>query len=312
MVHNRWRRIAVDRPIVAPIVVLWSIVVTSLCGGCRPADVSPGRESNATSPTVGDDSPSRQVLRLAVTTSTRDSGLLDALLPVFERQANARVDVIAAGTGKALKLGSSGDVDIVLVHARAAEDEFMAAGHGVRREDVMYNTFEIVGPSSDPAGVARLTPQEALQRIADTGHRFVSRGDESGTHQRELQLWRAGGSRPAWDSYLESGQGMGPTLIMADQMQAYLLTDRGTYLAMRDKIDLVPLVAQTDDLKNPYGVLVVNPDGSPGINERLAQRLADFFIAPATQAMIGRFQVAGEPLFYPAHPISAVAVGDDR
>ncbi len=242
-----------------------------------------------------------QVLRLSVTTSTRDTGLLDVLLPEFEKAHHARVDVIAAGTGKALKLGESGEVDVVLVHARAAEDEFMAAGHGIRREDVMYNTFEILGPPADPAAIRGLPPGAALLKIASTGNRFLSRGDGSGTHRRERQLWSTVGAKPAWDGYAESGQGMGPTLTMAGQMRAYVLADRGTFLAMRTKIDLVPLAAQTDELNNPYGILVVNPSGKQRVNEPLAQRLADFFVSPDTQQLIGDFQVDGEPLFYPVH-----------
>jgi len=272
--------------------------------GCTGSTETPSTRSEK--PTAGRtdlaESKSR-VLRLAVTTSTRDTGLLDHLIPVFEAANNARVDVIAAGTGKALKLGEAGEVDAVLVHARSAEDAFMATGHGIRREDVMYNTFEILGPPADPARIRDVAPGEALRRIASSSSRFVSRGDDSGTHKREVQLWSAGGSpRPTWNGYAESGQGMGPTLTMANQMQAYVLADRGTFLAMRKTIELVPLAAQTDDLKNPYGILVVNPIGKNRINEPLAQRLVDFFLAPKTQQMIRDFQVEGESLFFPLHP----------
>jgi len=280
---------------------LFVAILFVLTIGCGQANTPPAVGSNSTAAQSDRPASAREVLRLAVTTSTRDTGLLDALLPVFESQENARVDVIAAGTGKALKLGEAGEADAVLVHARAAEDVFMAAGHGIRREDVMYNTFEMLGPHDDPAGVRDLSPGEALRTIAASGRRFVSRGDDSGTHKREQQLWAAEGSRPQWDGYAESGQGMGPTLIMADQMQAYVLADRGTFLAMRNKIELVPLVKQTDALKNPYGILVVNPNADPHINERLAQKFADFLISPPTQSMIRDFQVDGESLFYPVH-----------
>jgi tungstate transport system substrate-binding protein len=248
---------------------------------------------------------SSHVLRLAVTTSTRDTGLLELLVPKFERKYNARVDVIAVGTGNALKLGEIGEVDVVLVHARAAEDEFMNSNHGIRREDVMYNRFELLGPPTDPAGIRAMPPVEALRKIAASGSWFVSRGDASGTYKREQQLWSAVGSRPEWDQYVESGQGMGPSLLIADQRQAYILADRGTYLAMRTKVDLVPLAAQTDELKNPYGIMVVNPVGKTGINESLAQQLVDFFVAPATQKMIRDFQVDGGSLFYPVHPTAS-------
>ncbi len=273
--------------------------------GCSPEiDVASGEATSTTITVSGaaEESPRSHVLRLAVTTSTRDTGLLDVLLPKFERLHNARVDVIAAGTGNALKLGEAGEVDVVLVHARAAEDEFMNAKHGIRREDVMYNRFEILGPPSDPAGIRGIHPVEALRKIASAGSRFVSRGDDSGTHKREQQLWLAGGTRPEWVGYAENGQGMGPSLTMADQLQAYVLADRGTYLAMRSKIDLVPLAAQTDELKNPYGIMVVNPSGKVRINEPLAQQLVDFFLSPDTQKMIRDFQIEGESLFYPVHP----------
>ena len=245
---------------------------------------------------------SSHVVRLAVTTSTRDTGLLDLLLPIFEQAHDARVDVIAVGSGKAMTLGKIGEVDVVLVHARTAEDEFMNAKHGIRREDVMFNRFEILGPPNDPAGIRDMPPVEALRKIATSRSWFVSRGDASGTYEREQQLWSAGGSRPEWDKYVESGQGMGRSLTIADQKQAYILADRGTFLAMRTKIDLVPLAAQTDELENPYGIMVVNPSGKTRINEPLAQLLVDFFVAPDTQKMIRDFQVEGEPLFYPAHP----------
>lgn len=247
---------------------------------------------------------SKGVLRLAVTTSTRDSGLLDVLTPVFEREQNVRVDVIAVGTGKALKLGEAGDVDVLLVHAREAEDAFMAGGHGVRREDVMYNTFEILGPPSDPMGIAKLQPAAALQKIAAGSHRFLSRGDDSGTHQRELLLWKKSGSRPQWKGYAESGQGMGATLIMADQMVAYVLTDHGAYLRFKKKIELVPLVSSSKDLMhpdlmNPYGVIVVNPKKHSSIRGDLADAFTDFIISPRAQRLIRDFTVDGEQLFFP-------------
>lgn len=241
------------------------------------------------------------VLKLATTTSTRDSGLLDVINPVFEKEQGVRIDVIAVGTGAALKLGEAGDVDVVLVHARPAEDAFMQAGHGVRREDVMYNTFEILGPPSDPAGIKGLGAVEALQKIAAGSQPFVSRGDDSGTHKKERALWEKAGGLTEWSGYAESGQGMGPTLTMADQMKAYTLSDRGTYLAFRDKIELVPLTATSEELKNPYGVIVVNPNKNDQIRDDLANAYAEFLIAPKTQRMIRDFKIAGEQLFYPVH-----------
>ncbi len=239
------------------------------------------------------------VLRLAVTTSTRDSGLLDVLVPVFEKEHGVRVDVIAVGTGAALKLGEAGDVDVVLVHAREAEDAFMAARHGVRREDVMYNTFEILGPVDDPAGIRDMEPAAALTKIAVGGQRFVSRGDESGTHKREKKLWDDAKGRPQWDGYVESGHGMGATLTMADQMNAYVLSDRGTYLKFKKKIRLIPLVTSSESLRNPYGIMVVNPQKHPSIHSELAQTFVDFIISAAAQQLIRDYKIDGEQLFYP-------------
>ena len=256
-----------------------------LLSGCSRGESSPGASGG--------------VLRMAVTTSTRDSGLLDELVPVFERVHGVRVDVIAAGTGKALTLGENGDVDLILVHARKAEEAFMAAGHGVRHEEVMQNTFEVLGPPSDPAGIGGMNATEALSNIAAGGERFVSRGDESGTHQRELVLWRADRERPQWEGYVENGDGMGATLVMADQMRAYVLSDRATYLKFRTKIDLIPLVETSRELLNPYGVIVVDPAKHERINERLAQRFVDFLISPPAQRMIGEFRIDGEQLFEP-------------
>jgi len=240
-----------------------------------------------------------QVLRLATTTSTRDSGLLDVLVPTFERQQNVRVDVIAVGTGNALKLGEAGDVDVVFVHAREAEDAFMAAGHGIRREDVMYNTFEILGPTNDPAAIRSSDPKSALQKIAAGNFRFVSRGDDSGTHKRELALWKKGDGRPSWPEYIETGQGMGVTLTMADEMQAYVLTDRGTYLRFKNKIDLVPLVTGSHGLRNPYGIIVVNPTKHPAVRADLANALVDYLVSANVQKNIQSYQIEGESLFYP-------------
>ena len=236
---------------------------------------------------------------LATTTSTRDSGMLDLLLPPFEEQHQVRVDVIATGTGKALKLGEMGDVDVVFVHARQAEDAFMAAGHGLRREDVMFNTFELLGPPTDPAGVRGLEASAAMLKIAESGAPFLSRGDDSGTHKRELQLWKSVAMQPDWPNYRESGQGMGATLTIADQMAAYILTDRGTFLNFRDQIDLVPLATQSDALKNPYGIIVVKLDENYAMRSKLADAFVDYLISPPAQNIIANYQLAGKTLFVP-------------
>lgn len=239
-------------------------------------------------------------LRLATTTSTRDTGLLDAILPAFEKEAGVKVDVIAVGTGKALKLAEAGDVDVVLVHARPAEDAFMAAGQGERREDVMHNTFELLGPPADPAGVKGLEITQALARVATSKSPFVSRGDDSGTHQKELALWRDVGGLQKWEGYLEAGLEMGNTLIMANEKGAYALSDRATWLAFKQKLQLVPLSAGSDKLKNPYGVIVVSPAKHPKIDARHANAFADYLVSPRGQKAIGDFKVGGEQLFFPA------------
>jgi len=253
-----------------------------------------------------------QVLRLSTTTSTADSGLLDAILPAFEAKYNARVDVVAVGSGQALELGRQGDADVVLVHSRAAEDQFMAEGFGTARYDVMYNDFVIVGPADDPAEIASaLDAAQAFTRIAEAEAPFVSRGDDSGTHSKEKSIWKAAGLEPSTDSgwYRSIGQGMGETLQMANESLGYTLADRGTYLSMSgDLTGLTVLfggnsVAENPDtrLYNPYGVIPVNPEKVPGVNNKLAEDFAAWLISPETQAQIGEFGVEtyGQPLFNP-------------
>ena len=262
------------------------LLLLSLLVGC----------TEATSPTTAR---SPEVLRVAVTTSTRDTGLLEDLVPLFENQADVRVDIIAVGTGAALKLGETGDVDVVLVHAREAEDRFVESGHGIRRESVMYNSFEILGPISDPARIRDCSPKLALEKIARSESVFVSRGDESGTHKKELSLWQFADIQPGWPQYVESGQGMAATLTIADQKRGYVLCDRGTWLKFKDKIQLTPLIEASPAMHNPYGILVVKQSDARKETMELANRCVDFFISPETQRRIRDFQVEGEPLFVP-------------
>lgn len=240
-----------------------------------------------------------QVLRLATTTSTQDSGLLEHLLPDFERQYNCRVDVIAVGTGAALKLGESGDVDVLIVHDPSSERAFMEAGHGIHHEEFMANSFVILGPREDPANIRGKSPPEALDRLASTEATFISRGDESGTHKREMALWSQAGGLSVWRNYLESGQGMGSTLMMADELQGYLLIDEGTYLRFRERIELVPLITNSPLLLNPYSVIVVDPEKHANIKALLAEKFAKFLIDRETQNKIAEFRIAGQPLFQP-------------
>ncbi|HEX9674855.1 MAG TPA: substrate-binding domain-containing protein [Anaerolineales bacterium] len=259
------------------------------------------------------------VLRLATTTSTADSGLLEVILPAFEEEFNARVDVVAVGTGQAIELGQNGDADVILVHARAREDEFVAAGFGLARSDVMYNDFIVVGPQADPAGIEGLaTAAEAFAAIAAAEAPFASRGDDSGTHTKELSIWTLEPS-PDQGWYLSLGQGMGETLQFANESGAYALADRGTYLAQRDNLlDLLILfggesIAENPDAKlyNPYGVIPVNPEPHEGIQAELAHQFVEWLTSVETQEQIGSFGVErfGQPLFYPvsepyrqAHP----------
>ena len=251
-------------------------------------------------------------LRLATTTSTENSGLLKAILPDFEARYRCRVEVIAVGTGQALALGRRGDADVLLVHAKAREAEFVAEGHATARYDVMYNDFVIVGPPDDPAGVKEAqSAAEAFRRIAEAQAPFVSRGDDSGTHIKERAIWAEAGLRPSSDSpwYYSVGKGMGPTLIFANEKGAYTLTDRGTYLSMRKNLPgLVILfggetIAQNPDpmLHNPYGVLPVNPEKHPGVNYEMAMKFVEWITSPETQAKIGAFgkEEFGQSLFYP-------------
>jgi tungstate transport system substrate-binding protein len=234
---------------------------------------------------------------LATTTSTRDSGLLDDLLPGFEGTSGCSVKTLAVGSGEAMEIGARGDADALLVHSPAAEEEFMAAGHGSSRKLVMHNDFVLVGPAADPARIENADDaREALARVASAGARFASRADESGTHAKELELWEAAGIEPGGSWYIETGQGMGETLTIAGQKQAYTLSDRGTFLAT-ESLDGELLFEGGRDLLNPYHVIAVRGDQ---VNGACARAFSSWITAPATQRRIGRFGVAdyGEPLFF--------------
>lgn len=246
---------------------------------------------------------SAERLRLATTTSTESSGLLAYLNPVFERKHGVRVHTIAVGTGRALRLGKNGDVDVVLVHAREAEEAFMNKGYGVNRRRVMHNDFVIVGPPSDPARMKRLRGvSNALEKIRKSGAIWFSRGDDSGTHKKEIILWKAAGLKPDGTHYRSLGQGMGQTLIVADEKRGYTITDRGTYLSFSTKgiISLRIYVEGDKELFNPYGVIVVNPKRHPHVNYELAKKYAAFLISFEGQRLIANFRLDGKQLFYPA------------
>lgn len=249
------------------------------------------------------DEPQSQSLLLVSTTSTQDSGLLDVLLPAFTAQTGYNVQMVAVGSGQALKIGEQGNADIILLHSPAAEKEFIANGFGIDRRLVMHNDFVIVGPPSDPAALrTQPTLVSIFKVIFSSASTFVSRGDESGTHVKELTLWKNAGLDPVGqDWYLETGQGQGATLSIASEKGAYALTDRGTYLAYQSNLDLVILFEGAPSLLNVYHVITVNPEKFQNINLAGAQAFADFITSPEGQKIIGEFGVEqyGEPLFFP-------------
>jgi len=266
------------------LVALIAAVATTACGG----DDDSAQPGNGTA--------SGKMI-LATTTSTQDSGLLDDLLPRFESESDCSVKTVAVGSGEALELGERGNADVLLVHSPEAEQEYMDGGHGVSRRPVMHNDFIVVGPPGDPARIkGGGSAADAFKRIAKAEAPFTSRADESGTNTKELSLWEAAGIDPKGSWYIETGQGMGETLTIASQKQAYTLSDRGTFLATKN-LDLDLLVEGGEDLLNPYHVIVVKAEGT---NRACAQEFSDWIVAPETQTEIGHFGVEkyGEPLFH--------------
>jgi tungstate transport system substrate-binding protein len=242
-------------------------------------------------------------ITVASTTSTEQSGLFGYLLPTFERQTGIKVRVVALGTGQALDVARRGDCDVVFVHAKAAEEQFLAEGHGVKRYAVMYNDFVLIGPKSDLARIGGGRDiVVALKKLEAAKAPFVSRGDRSGTHIAELALWQAAGididkAKGPW--YRDTGQGMGPALNTAASMGAYILSDRGTWLAFRNRSDLAILVEGDKRLFNQYGVMLVNPDRHPSVKKELGQQFIDWITSPAGQKAIADYRINGEQLFYP-------------
>ena len=265
-----------------------------------PTEVPPTAVPPAPEPTI----PANPNLILATTTSTQDSGLLDVLIPVFETETGYTVQTVAVGSGQAMKMGEEGNADVLLVHAPASEVAFMEDGFGKDRALIMHNDFIIVGPANDPAAIKGRSIVDALKLINDEGADFVSRGDDSGTHKAELNLWKKAeldpkGAAPAW--YLESGQGMGATLTIASEKSAYTLTDRATYLANKANMQLQILVEGDRALLNVYHVITVNSDKWPKANYDGAIAFLKFMTEPSTQEIIAQFGVDeyGQPLFYP-------------
>jgi tungstate transport system substrate-binding protein len=240
-------------------------------------------------------------ITVASTTSTENSGLFGHILPMFQEQTGIEVRVVAQGTGQALETGRRGDADVVFVHARAQEEAFVAEGYGVERFDVMYNDFVIVGPSDDPAGVrAASDAAAAMAAIAAAEASFASRGDDSGTHTAEKNLWSAAGVEPSGDWYLSTGSGMGATLNTAAQVPAYALTDRGTWLSFENRGPLEIVFEGDDVLFNPYGIILVSPERHPHVKAEQGQAFIDWIVSEEGQGAIASYTVNGEQLFFPS------------
>jgi len=286
---------------IAPLIAL--VLVAAACSSAAspsPQESAPAASTVPASAAVTPAGPKNLIL--ATTTSTQDSGLLDVLVPAFEQATGYIVKTVAVGSGQAMTMGKECNADVLLVHSPAAEVEFMDAGSGIDRRLVMHNDFVIVGPAADPAGI-KGTPKaaDALAKIAAAEATFVSRADKSGTNAKELALWKAANITPKGAWYLETGQGMGPTLQIASEKGGYTLTDRATYLATKDKLNLDILVEGEAGLLNVYHVISVNPAKCPGVNTAGATAFADYLVSADGQALIGEFgtEKFGQPLFVP-------------
>ncbi|MDF2676375.1 MAG: tupA [Bacillota bacterium] len=270
------------------------------CSNEKPAEQQPAGEPQQQEA----EKPAEETsMILATTTSTEDSGLLDFLLPKFKEKTNITVNVVAKGTGAALELGKNGDADVLLVHAKVQEEEFVKGGFGVERFDVMYNDFIIVGPKDDPAGLKTSAPNDpivAFKLIADTKSTFISRGDDSGTHTKEKAYWKDASITPEGDWYVSAGTGMGAVLQMAAEKGGYTLTDRATYLSMKDKLNLQIVTEKNDKMYNQYGIIMVNPDKYP-IKKAEAGEFINWILSEEGQNLIAEYGVEEfkEPLFVP-------------
>ncbi len=266
--------------------------------GCKAA--LPPSSTSTPQPTEQAAQPSSSII-LATTTSTNDSGLLNFLLPEFTKDTGIEVKVVAVGTGNAITMGVNGEADVLLVHSRPDEDKFMAEGHGTERFDVMYNDYVLVGPANDPLMLKGLKEKEAFKKIADEKAAFLSRGDDSGTHKKELSIWKLAEVEPTGEWYVSVGRGMGDTLIMTDEMQGYTLSDRATYLSMSDKLELKIVLQGYAELLNPYGILLVDPTKNNKINEEGAKQFASWLTSEKGQKLIGEFgkDKYSMPLFFP-------------
>ena len=274
----------------------WMILVAGLLVTLALVAMVTGCSEEETKPVERTD------LRLATTTSTQDSGLLDEWVPMFEAENPYTVEVIAVGSGAAMEMGREGECDVMLVHSPAAEEEMVSEGFAINRKAVMHNDFIVVGPASDPAGIADATSAaDAFAMIAESQSTFISRGDDSGTHTKELKIWDEAGIDPQGEWYVESGKGMGDTLRIASEEMAYTLSDRATYLNLRDDLELEILFEGDDILNNYYHVMEVNPDKWPDVNNEGAKAFSDFVTSKEAQEFLDEYGVEefGQPLFYP-------------
>ncbi len=280
--------------IISPLVAMAMLIVVVVgVVGCGPSEASP--------------LPPQERLRVATTTSLYDTGLWGYLEPMFEEEYGVELDILYAGTGIALEYGRRGDVDVIAVHSKSREEKFVEEGYGVERVPFAYNYFLIVGPEDDPAGIKGMSPEEAFKKLADTGTAsFISRGDDSGTHGKEKAIWRSVGYdyetiQNAGEWYIEAGRGMGPTLLMTSEKQGYTLTDMGTFLSYKGKVDLVPVVDEGSILLNVYSVIVGNPETNPKVNYEMASNLVSLLTSPEIQELIGDYGVEeyGMSLFNP-------------
>jgi len=278
--QRKWKvRNAVILPLLAVMLLVSLISIT----GCETSAVAPLAATER--------------LTVATTTSLYDTGLWSYLEPRFEKEYGAELDIMSAGTGIALEYGRRGDVDIITVHSKGREEKFITEGYGIERVPFAYNYFLTVGPEADPAGIKGISPEDAFKKLIETGGgSFISRGDDSGTHGKEKAIWQAAGFdyetvQQAGEWYIEVGRGMGPTLLMASEKQAYTLTDMGTFLAYKGKLDLVPIVDKGDILLNVYSAIAMNPEKHPKTNTEMAENLIDFLTSPEIQELIGKYGV---------------------
>lgn len=282
------------------------LLILSLLVGCAPAEEEPAEEPVETplEEVVGEEAEEKGSIILSTTTSTQDSGLLDYLLPIFTEDTGIEVKTVAVGTGKALQMGRDGEADVLLVHAKADELIFVEEGHGSERHDVMYNDYVLVGPAEDALGLKENSPNDitqGLKTISEGGATFVSRGDDSGTHKKELAIWKVAGIEPTGEWYLEAGAGMGDVLKITNEKQAYTISDRATYLSNKGDLDLEVIIEGDDNLFNQYGIIPVNPEKNDLINNEGAIEFMNWMLSDKGQGLIEEYGIEeyGQPLFVP-------------